>query len=72
MQCKCGSEITESTHAVKTQKGFSQWHDAPFDKSKAPYSVSQVLCRSCGRVGSIIVRDNEQAEVLPRWPELYI
>jgi hypothetical protein len=71
MQCKCGAEIIEYSHQVKTKRGFREWHDAPFVESHTPYTINKVLCRSCGRVGSIVVVDNDGNEVLPRWPELY-
>ncbi|MGR5328573.1 hypothetical protein [Photobacterium damselae] len=71
MECKCGGEISSNTHYVKTSQGFSTWHDSPFQKELAPYSVVQATCKSCCRNASIVVFDVNGNEVLPRWPEKY-
>ncbi|CAH0530717.1 hypothetical protein CTH30272_03059 [Allocatenococcus thiocycli] len=69
MQCKCGGEVVNSVHSVKTEKGLAGWHDSAFVKSKAPYSIDQSICKACGRVAHIIVTDSSGDELLPRWPD---
>ena len=71
MSCKCGGQLTTRSSVVKTAKGLVSWHDAPFDKDRAPFSVTHSLCTICGRNSEIIVVDSQGEELLPRWPEKY-
>jgi len=47
MQCKCGEQLTESTHTVTTEEGKLRWIEyAP----KNDIDIQQWICKSCKRV----------------------
>ena len=48
MQCPCGGETLESTHAVITIKKAQEWYGKTTEKD-LPVRIEQDKCKGCGR-----------------------
>ena len=46
--CNCGGRISESNHAVITDKGAAAWVD-PLTSYKLPLKIETSTCNACGR-----------------------
>ena len=49
MQCKCGGEMRDGTHEVKTLSGASEWFPEVVE-SDLPLSIYQNTCPGCTRL----------------------
>lgn len=49
MQCKCGGEIVERVHSIKTKRGADIWAEGCYSKTDFPLTVEQPECKACGR-----------------------
>lgn len=48
MQCKCGGEITTSTHEVKTHAKACEWARETIAPKELPVTIEHNKCK-CGR-----------------------